>query len=117
MPSGASLRSSAATSAQCSSVQRAPQRMHTGYSAPGNGLRKRDSSLAFETTRFMQAALGWGDRARLDGVGADGSGGVDRPLLDHALRAGLAGAGIPLPEIGGDLREGRPAHPVVPVDV
>src|SRR5918993_5306762 len=70
--------SSAATSAQCCSVQRAPQRTHI--------------------------------RASVSGLAA-------RPLRDHALRAGRAGAGVALPEIGGDLRKRRPAHPLVPGDV
>src|SRR5215204_6689217 len=78
MPSGASLPSSAATSDQCCSVQRAPQSTHIGESVGG---------LA------------------------------GRPLLDHALRPCRAGAWVTLPEIGGDLLEGRPTHPFVPIDV
>src|SRR5215216_1319473 len=78
VPSGASLRSSAATSAQCCSVQRAPHSTH---------IEESVGSLA------------------------------GRPLLDHTLRSGFAGARVTLPEIGGDLLEGRPPNPVVPIDV
>src|SRR5215208_6428956 len=78
VPSGDSERSSAATSAQCCSVQRAPQSTHIGRSVGG---------LA------------------------------GRPLLDHALRTSGARARVTLPEIGGDLFEGRPPHPVVAIDV